>query len=70
MKFIAVKSRMILGVRYNKDTRDMDVVFRTGEKYRYKKVPQSVFEGLMSAESHGEYMHKLVLRRYDFDRLD
>jgi len=70
MKFIPVKSRMILGVRYNKDTREMDVVFRTGEKYRYKRVPQSVFEGLMSAESHGQYMHKRVLKRYDFERLD
>ena len=51
-------------------TLEMDVVFRTGEKYRYKAVPQSVFEGLMSAESHGQYMHKRVLGRYDYQRLD
>lgn len=69
MKFIPVKSRMILGVRYDKHTREMDVVFRTGEKYRYKKVPQSMFEGLMSAESIGQYMHKHIIDHYDYERI-
>jgi plasmid stabilization system protein ParE len=70
MKFIPVESRMILGVRYNRATLDMDVVFRTGEKYRYKAVPESVFEELMSAESHGQYMHAQILGRYEYQRLD
>ena len=70
MKFIPVESRMILGVRYNKDSLNMDVIFRTGDRYRYKKVPPSVFEELMSAKSIGQYMHKRVLGRYDYERLD
>jgi plasmid stabilization system protein ParE len=70
MKFIPVESRMILGVRYNKDTLDMDVVFRTGEKYRYKGVPQSVFDGLMSAESIGQYMHRYILNHFEYERIN
>jgi hypothetical protein len=69
MKFIPVESRMILGVRYNQRTREMDVVFRTGEKYRYKRVPREEFDGLISADSHGQYMHKRILGRYDYERL-
>ena len=69
MDFTPVKSRMILGVRYNDKTYELDVVFRTGDKYRYKNVPQFVFEGLLKAESHGQYMHKKVLGRFKYERL-
>jgi len=69
MDFTPVKSRMILGVRYNERTYELDVVFRTGEKYRYKNVPQFVYDGLMKAPSHGQYMHKKVLGRFKYERL-
>lgn len=69
MDFTPVKSRMILGVRYNEKTYEMDVVFRTGERYRYLNVPRFVYDALMSAESHGQYMHKKVLGRFKYERL-
>ncbi|HEX5890679.1 MAG TPA: KTSC domain-containing protein [Pyrinomonadaceae bacterium] len=69
MDFTPVKSQMILGVRYNKQTYELDIVFRTGDKYRYKNVPKFVFDGLMNAESHGQYMHKRILGRYEYERL-
>ena len=70
MKFIPVESGMILGVRYDDKTQDMDVVFRTGEKYRYKNVPRPEYEGLLEAESHGKYMRKNILGHYEFERMD
>lgn len=69
MEFTPVKSQMILGVRYNKNTYELDIVFRTGDKYRYKNVPKFVYDGLINAESHGQYMHKRILGRYDYERL-
>jgi hypothetical protein len=70
MDFTPIDSRMILGVRYNEKTYHLDIVFRTGEKDRYKNVPQFVYEGLMNAESQGQYMHKKVLGRFKYERLD
>ena len=70
MKFEPVKSSMILGVNYNQALFELEVIFRTGEKYRYKNVPLFVFEGLMNAESQGQYMRKHVFNRYDFERLN
>jgi hypothetical protein len=69
MDFTPVESNMILGVRYNETTYELDIVFRTGEKYRYKNVPKFVYEGLMEADSHGQYMHRKVLGRYKYERL-
>ena len=61
---------MILGVRYDETLFDLEVIFRTGEKYRYKNVPLFVYEGLINAESQGQYMRKYILERYDFERID
>ena len=70
MSFIPLESSMILGIRYDERLRDLDIVYRTGEKYRYKNVPRSVYDELMSAESHGQFMHQKILGRYEFRRLD
>ena len=61
---------MILGVRYDETSRDLEVIFRTGEKYRYKKVPPFEYEGLVRAKSQGQYMHKRILGRFDFEHMD
>jgi hypothetical protein len=60
---------MILGVRYDQASQNLEIIFRTGEAYRYKNVPLSEYDGLMNAESQGQYMHKNILGRYEFERL-
>ena len=70
MKFKPVESSMILGVRYDEKSHDLEVIFRTGEKYLYRNVPPFEYEGLMRAKSQGQYMHKRILGRFDFERMD
>ena len=70
-KYIPLDSEMLVAVRYNDAAQHLDVIFRTGEKYRYLRVPRFEYEGLMNAESHGQYMHKHILGdRYDFVKLN
>lgn len=69
-KFTTVDSDMLVAVRYDEKTRHLDVIFRTGDKYRYLNVPPLEHTGLMSAKSIGQYMHKRILRRYDYERLE
>ena len=69
-RYIPLKSEMLVAVRYDEEAQHLDVIFRTGEKYRYLRVPPFEYEGLMSAESHGQYMHKRILGRYDYERID
>jgi hypothetical protein len=61
---------MLVAVRYLPDAQYLDVIFRTGDKYRYLGVPPLEYEGLMSARSKGRYMHKRILGRYQHERLD
>ena len=70
MKFEPVESSMVLGVRYDAALFELEVIFRNGEKYRYKNVPLFVYEGLMNAKSQGQYMRKHILDRFDFERMN
>lgn len=70
-KFVPLESDMLVAVRYDEEARHLDVIFRTGEKYRYLNVPPLEYVGLMSAKSKGQYMHKRILGdRYKYKRLD
>jgi len=68
--FKKVNSSMLRRVRYDPRTRFLDVVFRTGETYRYKDIPPHEYDGLMKAESHGKYMQMHVIDHYETIRLE
>jgi len=70
VRFKNVNSSMLRRVRYDPKNRFLDVVFRTGERYRYKDVPPNEFDGLMNAESLGTYMQRQIIDHYDVVRLN
>lgn len=68
MKFIPVESEMLIAVRYDETTGSLEVIFRSGERYRYKNVPPFEYEGLLTAKSQGQYMHNRILGRFDYEQ--
>ena len=69
MKLKRVESEMLEAVGYDANLRILEVIFNTGDKYRYKEVPAFEYDGLMNAESIGRYMHKRIIGRYPFERV-
>jgi len=69
MRLQPVDSEMLKLVGYDAHTQLLEVVFNTGDKYRYLEVPAAEYEGLMSADSIGQYMHKHIIDHYDFERI-
>jgi KTSC domain len=69
MKLKRVESEMLEAVRYDARLRVLEVIFNKGGKYRYKGVPPFEYEGLMNAESIGQYMHKRIIGRYPYERV-
>ena len=61
-----VRSRDLALIGYDATTSILEVVFRAGGVYRYQKVPESVYHGLMSAPSHGTFFQKYVKVQYPF----
>jgi hypothetical protein len=70
MRLNPVQSEMLRLVGYDAREHVLEVVFNTGDRYQYKEVPVSEYEGLMSAESIGQYMHKHIINHYDYERVN
>ena len=57
---VAVSSSAMRSVGYNGHERILAIEFPNGDVYRYFDVPESEYEGLMAAESHGGYFHRHI----------
>lgn len=55
-----VVSSNLKSVGYDGTSRTLEVEFKEGRVYQYFDVPASIYQGLMSAESHGSYLDKKV----------
>ena len=69
IRFKTVNSSMLRRLRYDPENRFLDVVFRTGETYRYKEVPPDEYNRLITAESQGKYMQRYIIDHYETVRL-
>lgn len=65
---VQVKSTNLRAVDYNLETHTLIIQFHGGLIYAYYNVPQSIFEGLMSASSKGRFHHKYI-KPYPYRRL-
>ena len=69
MKLRPVQSEMLIAAGYDRRSRILEVIFRTGGTYRYKGVPSSEYDALMSADSKGKYMHRNIIGHYPCERV-
>ncbi|MGI8588931.1 MAG: KTSC domain-containing protein [Chloroflexia bacterium] len=61
-----VESSMIEAVGYDPDTRELEVLFNSGKLYIYEGVEPTVYEGLMHAESKGQFTLANVIDIYSY----
>jgi len=64
-----VRSRDLALIGYDQMTSVLEVVFRAGGVYRYQQVPESVYQNLMAAPSHGTFFQKHVKDQYTFTKV-
>ena len=69
MKLRRVESEMLRLVGYDAALRILEVVFNSGDRYRYKQVPPSRYQALMRARSIGQYMQKHIIGHYEYERV-
>lgn len=60
MKRSYVTSSNIASIGYDASSMILEVEFHSGAVYQYYDVPESLFEGLMSADSHGRYLNEFI----------
>ncbi len=64
-----VDSTSIREIEYDDKNRYLDVVFWSGNKYRYFDVTQDIFEEFRGAESLGKYFNQTIKKNHGCQRL-
>ena len=67
MNMIPVSSSNIAAIGYDGST--LYVRFHSGGLYAYFSVPQPVYDGLMSAPSHGKFLAAYIKGNYHYQRI-
>jgi len=60
-------STMIAEVRYDKDSKDLFVTFRTGKIAVYRDVPFYLYRNLVTADSAGHYFATNIKGKFAFE---
>ena len=60
MEYLSVSSSTIASVGYEPETLTLAVSFHNGREYHYYNVTQTVFEGMCTASSPGQYFDAYV----------
>lgn len=66
MDRIIVRSSNLLTAGYDAAAQVMEIEFQNGSIYQYFEVPEQVYQGLLTAESKGQYLHDQVFNRFRF----
>ena len=69
MKRISVSSSNIASIGYDSNSQILEVEFNNGSIYQYFNVPDSVYQGLMNASSHGIYLNQYVKGTYQYEQI-
>lgn len=69
MHRINVESSNLKSMGYDQGSMLLEIEFNDGCIYHYYNLPLDVYQGLMSAPSHGKYFNQHIMGRYRYDRI-
>lgn len=64
-----VSSSNIRSIGYDSKFQTLEIEFHSGGIYQYFNVPESVYNALMSAQSHGSYFHRHIKDEYQWTKI-
>lgn len=65
-----VSSSNIASIGYDSTNQILEVEFLNGSIYQYYDVPESLYDGLMSADSHGRFFDRNIKKGgYRYERV-
>lgn len=65
----SVSSSDIRSIGYVSKSQTLEIEFHSGSTYQYFDVPESIYNALMSASSHGSYFHSHIKDRYQWTKI-
>lgn len=69
MKRQSVTSSNIASIGYDEASQTLEIEFLNGGVYQYFDVPKRVYEDMMSAGSHGQYLAQDIKGAYRYSKV-
>lgn len=69
MKRIPVASSNLKSVGYDANMQTLEIEFHGGRIYQYFGVPQSIYDKLISASSHGKYFAAKIKKGFGYRKI-
>ena len=66
MERVPVESSNIASIGFDEDTNTLEIEFRNGGVYQYFDVPFAVYDGLIEADSKGQYLAQQIKGQYRY----
>lgn len=70
MQRITVDSSHLVAVGYDPAKEVLEVEFQEDQIYRYLDVPSDIYEGLLHADSYGQYFHAYIDKHYRYRKVE
>ena len=64
-----VTSSNIASIGYDENTSTLEIEFLNNTIYQYFDVPQHVYDGIMNADSHGQYLAQNIKGVYRYSKV-
>ncbi|ADD67492.1 conserved hypothetical protein [Denitrovibrio acetiphilus DSM 12809] len=68
-EMVPVASSNVAEIGHDANTEVLFIRFNDGSLYTYKGVPVFEYEGLLSADSVGSYLHRNIKGNYPYERI-
>lgn len=69
MERTPVSSSNIASIGYDADSNTLEIEFLNGAIYQYYDVPSNVYQELITASSHGQYLAQYIKGNYRYSRV-
>lgn len=65
----SVSSSNLSSIGYDSDNEILEIEFNHGGVYQYFGVPESEYDALMNASSHGKYFSANIRNDYEYEKI-
>ena len=69
MNRTTVSSSNIASIGYDQDSQTLEIEFLNGGVYQYFEVPKPVYDDLLNAGSHGQYLVQNIKGYYRYSKV-
>ena len=69
MARVPLQSSVLAATEYFPQLQTLDIVFNSGKAYRYLKVPMSLYQDLLEADSKGAFFNAHIRNQFSFQHL-